>query len=248
MTMSSSRLRTVAGFVILFLLYQSSEAIGARLLHNNVLAASLMAAAFIAAWPVGRGLGYKGFDAYALSLKWPALRLLTGGLLLMGAVRLAAVFWGLNSGVYAIGTPAPAHVLALPLVLLGAALTTFIPSVAEDILTRGFWLEAARIRWAGWSFILATSLIYVLNHVFHLADPLEWIRLFCFGLAYATAAWKWRSLWAAVGLHWGWNLSNALLDIFITLNNTGPAVWLSAGAHLVTAAIIWLWPKPNDTI
>lgn len=175
------------------------------------------------------------------------LRLVCVGLLLAGLARLAALFWGLATGAYALGTPlSPPQALGLALLTLGALISTFAPSLAEDIVTRGFWLKAAAIRWSGPAFVLSTSVIYVLNHVFRLAEgPVEWARLLCFGLAYACAAWRWRSLWAAVGLHWGWNLSNTLLDGFTSVNvvNVEAGTWLSSGAHLILAAVVLLWPR-----
>jgi len=246
----ASRGRLIVGFLILFGLYQSAEGVGALLLHNGAVQALLMLTMLLAAWPVGRWLGYRGYDAYGLDLKAASGRLVIGGLLLAALARLAAAFWGLGDGVYALGAPPAATVsLALATAIAGAAISTFVPSIAEDILTRGFWLKAAGLRWAGPVFVLATSAIYVLNHLFRLGEgPLEWMRLFCFGLAYGCAAWRWRNLWAAVGLHWGWNLTNALLDTVVTLDAVRPEAtpWLSSGAHLAMAAIVLLWPQPPE--
>ena len=240
--------RRIAAFVILFALYQSAEGVGGLLLHNGAAQAVLMILALLVGWPVGRWLlGYRGYDAYALGLKpgWP--RLVAAGLLLAALARLAAIFWGLANGTFVVGAPPAPHAPIFQAgFILGAALSTFVPSVAEDILTRGFWLKAAGVAWTGPAFVLATSAIYVLNHVFRLGEgPVEWMRLFCFGLAYACAAWRWKSLWAAVGLHWGWNLTNAVLDGFVTIDAAHPAgsPWLSAGAHLAMAALVLLWPK-----
>jgi membrane protease YdiL (CAAX protease family) len=36
--------------------------------------------------------------------------------------------------------------------------------------------------------------------------------LYCFGLAYAAALFYSRSLWPAIGLHWGWNYAGQLGD------------------------------------
>jgi membrane protease YdiL (CAAX protease family) len=242
--------RRIAAFIVLFVLYQAAEGVGARLLHSASVQAVIMIGSLLAAWPIGRWLGYRGYDAYALDLSRHSLRLVFVGLLLAGLARLAALFWGLASGVYALGAPpSPPQGLALLILMSGAFVSTFVPSIAEDIVTRGFWLKAAAVRWSGPAFVLTASAIYVLNHIFRLAEgPVEWIRLFCFGLAYACAAWRWRSLWAAVGLHWGWNLSNALLDGFTSVNvmDAAGAPWLSVGAHLVLTATMLLWPRPPE--
>jgi len=245
------KLRLAISFAVVFALYQSAEGIGGRLLHNGAVSAVLMLAAFLSAWPLSMWLGYKGFGAYGLSLRRDAGRILLAGLLLMMCVRLAAVFVGVAAGAHSLAPlPSVPSGLALAGVLVGAAITTFVPSVTEDILTRGFWLEAAKWKWPGLAYVLATSTIYVLNHLYRLGEgPVEWLRLFCFGLAYATAAWKYKTLWAAVGLHWGWNLTNALLDSFVDLNATQPqtTALLSAGAHLVVAVIVLLVPRAAET-
>ncbi len=242
-----SRLRLIGAFLLVFTLYQAAEGVGARLLHNPAFASGLMLSAFAAAWAAGRWLGWRGFEAYALGFNTRWLGVLGGGMLLVATVRIGALLLGAQFGVYAIA-PAPvppAAVLAAS--LAAAALTTFVPSVTEDILTRGFWLGAARIQWSGPAFILATSVIYTLNHIFRLSDgPLEWLRLFCFGLAYAAAAWRWRSLWGAVGVHWGWNFTNAGLDLFAGIEAIAPqaASLLSAGAHVLIAGVMILAPRP----
>ena len=120
-------------------------------------------------------------------------------------------------------------------------------SLAEDILTRGFWYRAAGIRWrSGVVFVLASSTIYVLNHIYRLDNgPQEWLLLFCFGLAYAVALWRSGSLWGAVGLHWGWNLGNGVLAAAMPVSATDAhaAGWLSMGAHLLMLLLILALPK-----
>ena len=56
----------------------------------------------------------------------------------------------------------------------------------------------------------------------------------CMGLAYAAACWRWRSLWAAVGLHWGWNLANALSGA------VWPVEWADETAMRLAAALVHL--------
>jgi len=241
--------RLAAGFAVLFVLYQSAEGIGDRVLHAPAVQAGLMVAALLAAWPIGRWLGYRGYEAYGLERSRRVVWLVLGGLVLAAACRFAALAWGLRAGWY-VAAPAPAlpGFAQLAAAVAGAALSTFVPSLAEDILTRGFWLRAAQIAWRGTSFVLATSAIYLLNHIYRLeAGPLEWLRLFAFGIAYAGAAWKWRSLWAALGLHWGWNLANTLLGLFapFAIADATAAAILSAGAHLAMAAAVLLLPGPR---
>ncbi|WP_426688810.1 CPBP family intramembrane glutamic endopeptidase [Rhodanobacter ginsengiterrae] len=243
-----SRWQVVLAFVVLWLLYQSAEGVGGRWLHSFPVQAGLMLSCVLIAWPLSRWLGYRGYGAYALTRRHGWQSWLPAGLLLAVLAKFAAVWLGLAWGVYALDGQAPASTVAsllpaLPLLLL----STFVASLAEDILTRGFWYRAAGIPWrAGGVFVLASSAIYVLNHIYRLADgPLEWLTLFCFGLAYATALWRSGSLWAAVGLHWGWNLGNGLVDATIPASvvDARTAPWLSIGAHLLMLLLILVLPK-----
>ncbi len=107
--------------------------------------------------------------------------------------------------------------------------------MTEDILTRGYLCRAAGLRWRnGAAFVLASSALYVLNHVYRLQlGPREWLLLCAYGLVYATALWRTGSLWSAVGLHWGWNLGNGLAGNLAPVETTdaNAAALLSIGAH-----------------
>jgi len=234
--------RRLAGFLLLFLLYQSAEGIGGRWLHSFPVQAGLMLAALLAAWPVSRWLGYRRLDAYALALCPGAWTWLLAGLLLAAALKLAAVPLGMQLGWIAAGSGAPAPSLAnlasaLPMLLL----STFVPSLAEDILTRGYPYRAAGLTWRnGIGFVIASTALYVLNHLYRLhLGPGEWLLLSSYGLTYATALWRSGTLWAAVGLHWGWNLGNGMADVFWPdAQPLAMAPWLSIGAHVLMFALV----------
>lgn len=242
------RWRALLAFVLLWLLYQGAEGVGARWLHSFPVQAGLMLASVVVAWPLSRWLGYRGYAAYALTggngLRW----WLPGGLLLAVLTKFGTAWLGLHMGVYTADAPLSASVFsvllaALPLLLL----STFVASLAEDILTRGFWYRAAGLRWrSGVVFVLVSSAIYVLNHIYRLGNgPLEWLLLFCFGLAYAAALWRSGSLWGAVGLHWGWNLGNGLLGAVmpVSVTDAHAAAGLSVGAHLLMLLLVLTLPK-----
>ena len=76
----------------------------------------------------------------------------------------------------------------------------------------------------------------------------EQVRLFCLGLAYGAAAWRWRRLWGAVALHWGWNLTNVLVDHLMPTDTiaTDPARCLSAAVNLAMLAIVVLLPRGRE--
>jgi membrane protease YdiL (CAAX protease family) len=114
--------------------------------------------------------------------------------------------------------------------------STFVASISEDILTRGFIKRALPSLGARSLFIPVSAALYVLNHIYRLGNgPLEWLQLFCYGLAYAAALHYSGSLWPAVGLHWGWNFANSLADTTLQVDRLsdvgGPL--LSAGTHVI---------------
>ena len=239
---ATSATRIAIGFVCLFLLYQSAEGVGDRLLHSFPAQAGLMLACVVAAWPVSRWLGFRGLDAFALPLRARTLAWLPPLLVLAFALKAGALQAGLALGIYAPDATNPSPLSGLAAALPMLLLSTFVPSIAEDILTRGFPYRAAGIRWRrGAAFVGASSLLYVANHLYRLTlGPMEWLMLFVFGLAYATALWRTGSLWAAVGLHWGWNLGNATLAIAMptsTVDTDGGRL-MSMAAHLLMLATV----------
>jgi membrane protease YdiL (CAAX protease family) len=243
----NDRRRIALAFALLFVLYQAAEGIGARLLHSVPVQGAFLLAMLVAAWPVGRWLGFRGYDAYALEGRRAAPLLLAGGLALALLMKYVAVCVGMALNVYAARAPAsaPAATVSFLSSIPWALLVTFLPSLAEDLLTRGFVYRAARIHWQPWMFVLASSAFYVLDHVYRLGrGPTEWLTLFCFGLAYATAVVRTDSLWLAVGMHWGWNLANVLIGDILPHDvlSTTWSPFLSAAAHLIMLGVLFAIP------
>lgn len=245
------RRRAALAFALLFSLYQAAEGVGARLLDNFAVQAAFMVAMVVVAWPLGRWLGFRGYDAYGLGWHRSTPVLLAGGLALALLLKYVAVCVGMAFNVYLARAPAMPPMAAVSFLssIPWALVATFVPALAEDILTRGFLYRAIRVRWLPWVFMLASSLVYVLNHVYRLgAGPAEWAMLFCFGLAYAAAVIRTGSLWLAVGLHWGWNLANVLIGDILPYQVLSSA-WsslLSAAAHLVILGLLFAMPTQQE--
>ena len=233
-------------FLILFLAYQAPEGIGMRLLQSMSVLSVLMLLFFPVAWLVGRAMGFRGYDAWFLDLRKSALVLLCVCFIAAISAKVAAIFLGMHLGIYQIAS----NQLSLTFVsLLSAMAMTFFPSVAEDIVTRGFVMRIFPVgsRWL--AIVLVSSVVYVLNHIYRLANgPVEWLMLFCFGLAYASVMVASKSLWPAVGLHWGWNFAGAMSDQVadITLLDRQSQSFLSAGVHLVLFAICLVWIRQRN--
>lgn len=234
---ASSRLLLVAA--VLFFFYQMPEGVGN---------AYLLALFPFVAWWGSRALGFSGMRAWYLDARPGWLRLLVLGLVLAITAKFAAVAIGTRTGVYTFAWADAPRGAALAAALGFTAFSTFIASSAEDIVTRGLVMRAFPALGRHWSFIVVSAALFVLNHIYRLnKGPVEWLTIFCFGLAYAAALYRARTLWAAVGLHWGWNLANGLLDIFSRSDLAQPAVapFYSCAAHLVLLACALVFMRPS---
>ncbi len=232
-----SRLPLVAA--VLFFFYQLPEGAG----NFNLLALFPLVA-----WWGSRTLGFSGMQAWYLDARPGWLRLLALGLALAIAAKFIAFAIGTRTGVFIFAWADAPVGLALVGGLAFLAFSTFIASTAEDILTRGLVLRAFPKLGERPGFIVVSAALFVLNHIYRLhKGPVEWLTLFCFGLAYAAALYRTRTLWAAVGLHWGWNLANGLLDTFVQSDTVQPAVapFYSCAAHLVLLACALTLMRPT---
>ena len=245
--------RWLVAFAVLFVAYQAPEGLGGRVLHNGLLANLMMLAFLPIAWGVARWLQLGMGSAYALEWRARQGAWLLAGFALALAMKAIALQVGLANGIYLPGAPAAAPApVALAGMLVWLAISTFVPSIAEDIVTRGFWARVPGWRWRGPGLIAFTAGLYVLNHVYRLGNgPAEWAMLLCYGLAYGAALWRTGSLWPAVGLHWGWNFAGGAWDLAWPTELGDPllAKALSGGAHLLMLGVVlWLWPRAEDKV
>jgi membrane protease YdiL (CAAX protease family) len=233
-------------FLAIFIVYQASEALQTVLKAGGAAGPALMLAALLLAWPAGRLIDRAPWRAYGLEWRRGAADVMAVGLALAFLAKLAALAAGLSVGAYG-PAAAPPPGLSIAAVAL-AAFTTFVPSLVEDILTRGLLLRAP-LRLTFWTYTFGSAAIYTLNHVWRFGwGPSEQIRLFCLGLAYGAAAWRWNSLWAAVALHWGWNFASAVTDLALPIDGLDPMAgrYVSAGAHLIVLLIVARMPTRDD--
>lgn len=235
-------LRLALVFAVLFVAYQLPEGLGLRVLHSVPINAALMLAFFAVAWFCGRALGFRGFDAWFMSLTPGCLGLLVAMFALACAAKAAALGLGSALGIYRVASSGQGaeQVLMAALMMLPY---TFIPSAAEDILTRGFLMRALPRLSRRWLFVVASAALYVANHIYRYADgPLELARLFAFGLAYGAGLYYSRSLWAAIGMHWGWNFAGQFGDAVISSDIIAPAQGplISIAGHLLMLGVVVL--------
>jgi membrane protease YdiL (CAAX protease family) len=234
-------MRVALAFAALCVSYHLPEAIGQRVLGSLSAVAALFLLFYVVAYAVARSLcrGRSALFAYALEPRHRIAAIATVAFALAVCLKMISVIVGLRLGIY---TATAAQVPTAMPIAVSLAMTV-VPSVAEDIVTRGFWFRAAGIRWRARTFIVASSAIYVANHVFRLGQgPGEWAMLFVFGIVYALTLVRIGSLWAAVGLHWGWNFGNELAALVWQAGVTSPAGTraLAIGSHMVMGLVVFL--------
>lgn len=230
-------------FAILFAAYQAGEGLAIRILHSDALLIALRLGFLPLAWICARALGFGGLDAWYMGRTPGWAKLFAASFALAILVKVGALGIGAKIGVYQAG---PIQSIEWTGLLTGALLLlpyTFLPAVAEDIITRGFLMRAlSALSWR-WTFVVVSAGLFVLNHIYRLGDgPAEWSRLFAMGLAYAAALYVTRSLWPAIGLHMGWNFMGLLADRVAPMGAAVPAhgVLMTVAAHLVMLAVVVL--------
>ena len=232
--------KILIAFLILFAVYQTAEGMQTLFAPLSPVGPALMLLTPLLAWPLGRWLGWRGYDAYGLDLRRSSFVLLAIGLIVAGLAKFGSLAVGLGMGAYARSDAvSPLTPIFLPVALL----SSFVPSIAEDIIARGFLLRTIPVRLGFRAYVLASAALFTANHIWRFDwGASEQVRLFCLGLAYAAAAWRWRTLWAAVALHWGWNFANILAGVLLPaeMGDVVEARLLAAAVHLLLFAIIAL--------
>jgi uncharacterized protein len=126
------------------------------------------------------------------------------------------------------------------------AIGTLLPSLAEDILTRGYIMSYRPGKWNVYLLILFSAGLYVLNHIFRLNKPDVMVYLFVMGLLLMWAFVATRSLWLTLGIHWGSNIAyqffaNAVS--FETIKDTGMENYVLAACYVLGFALVFLLYK-----
>lgn len=219
----------LAGFLLLFFIYHFPEFFTAFWIMA-VFKIGFLLLAFV----TGRLQGWKGLEGFGLGLRMGWWQQLVKGLL------LGLLFFGLAEGLAVVfgyekfNGIAAADVLLkqLPLILL----MTFFPSIAEDILTRGYLYGHLFSKMKPWHWVLLSAVVYVLNHMWRLTEsPAVLVYLFMLGLVLAFTVWKTKALWLALGIHWGANIafesSHSIVQTEAIVAHDG-STWI--------LAIVWL--------
>ncbi len=224
---TSTPVRLVLGFLLLAIPYHAAEY--AMRFHGHIfLFLGFMLTVIAAAYAVARWQGFRGLGAWGLQVTPRTLTWLAMGLGVGGFFYVAALLVRLWLGIEVMAaTPGPSTLLSMTLLF---ALGTFLPSLAEDILTRGYLYRHLRSKTTGPGFILLSSTVYVLNHVYALGNgPAQLLFLFVLGLVLAVPLVNTRNLWYTVGVHWAGNIVYRVGNDVLAVrqgSNSFPGLWV----------------------
>jgi membrane protease YdiL (CAAX protease family) len=233
--MPQHQLKFLSGFIILFFIYHFPEFFTALWVAAVFKISFLFIAFLLARWQ-----GWNGLGGYGLSLH----RLWWKNLLL--GIFIGCAFWAIAEILSLLAgfenfisiKNIQAVLTSLPLALL----MTFFPSIAEDLLTRGYLFGHFSKQIRPPVFIFFSAMVYVLNHIWRLHDDVSVLAyLFILGLSLAWALVYTKSLWLTLGLHWGGNILFALSENNLTTQaaDKNAANWmLSASYCLMFLAIV----------
>lgn len=238
--MKSKTLSFIIGFILLFAVYHFPEFFTAFWIMA-VFKIGFLLVAFM----TGRVQGWKGLEGFGLGLRTGWWRQLLKGLLLGLLFFGFAIVLSVSVGFERFQGFASFNVVVnqLPLLLL----MTVFPSVAEDILTRGYLFGHLFAKMKPWGWVLLSAAVYVLNHIWRLTeDPAVLTYLFVFGVALAFTVWKTKSLWLAFGIHWGANIAfestHSLAKTESIAAHYG-STWILAAVWMLLLLFFSLFPK-----
>lgn len=205
----------ISGFFILFLIYHFPEFFSVFWVAAVFKTVFLLVALLLAFFQ-----GWRKVSIYGLILKskW-GLKLFLGlivGLFGFGLSVLISTLFGFEK---IVSFPSTQMLIdQLPMILL----MTSIPSIAEDILTRGYLFGHLKNVMSGKMWILISAVVYVLNHIWRLTDGVAVLSyLFLLGLLLAYTVWDTKSLWLAFGIHWGANIAFESTNSLIKTESEG---------------------------
>ncbi|MCF1713688.1 CPBP family glutamic-type intramembrane protease [Flavihumibacter sp. RY-1] len=202
----------IAGFLILFFIYHFPE-----FFQSFWITALFKIGFLIVAIILCRLQGWKGLEGYGLSFNKKWYLVLASGLLIGFGAFVSSILISIGIQFEQIENIQSIEFFlqSIPLTLL----MTFFPSIAEDILTRGYLYGHLKLlKPTIW--ILLSSTIYVLNHIWRLNDGIPVLSyLFLLGVVLAISVLAKRSLWLALGIHWGANIAYELSNSGLKLNS-----------------------------
>lgn len=228
------------GFAILFSVYHFPEVLQNHYQKPLILLFELSMLLFtIVAFIIGKQKFKNGFRMYGLfGFRQHLGNLVKGlfiGIFISVLANLIPVWFGWNEMFVHFDW---SQILVQSLLFM---VGTLLPSLAEDLLTRGylkaFWPE----KWNLNGLILLSAVVYVLNHIFRINKPDVMLYLFILGLFLMWAFIVTGSLWLTLGIHWGSNIAYQFFTNVVTTNSlkeTGMENYILAGCYALGFGLV----------
>jgi membrane protease YdiL (CAAX protease family) len=201
--MNPTSLKTIAGFVLLFAGYHAAEYM---MLFRKSPAGFLLLTGlfFLAGFLIARWQGDKSLHRWGLSTQrgFPAF-LITG--LLAGLtinMLMTLTCHALDIEFISFVPPLRQFLPQAALLLFGCGLS----SLSEDVLTRCYVFRHTDKKWNPVTIVLFSSLVYALNHIYRLQQPVSFLYLFMLGIQLAVPLLVTRNIWYTLGVHWAGNI------------------------------------------
>lgn len=235
------------GFVVLFLIYHLPEFLQIYYQKPLILVLELGMLLFIViAFIFGRQWYPNGFRIYGLRSLLKNRGNLVKGLLI--GILIAAIANLIPVWLHWSEISIQVDWLQIFLLPLLFAAGTLLPSLAEDILARGYlriyWPESWNLNWL----VPFSAAVYVLNHIFRLDKPDVMLYLFILGFLLMWCYVKTGTLWLTLGIHWGSNIAYQIftnLIILKSIKETGLENYVLAGSYLLGFLLVILFQKNN---
>lgn len=238
--MKPSVFKIIGGFVLLFACYHTAEYF---ILYRNSAAGFLYLSAlfFIAGLFVAKWQGDTGLEGWGLAVKksFPVY-FLTGlltGLAISTLLFLSCLF--LDMAVVSFVPPLHQFLPQAGLLIFGCA----ISSLTEDVLTRGYIFRHARHRWTQPLVVVVSALVYGLNHIHRLDEPVYFLYALVLGVQLALPLLLTGNIWYTFGVHWAGNIVYHLTNSVMHTsggNNPFPSIVLAIIFALLSIPIHWL--------
>ena len=216
-------LAIVAGYLVIFLVYQLAEANGQDILSippKPLSTFTLFILAIVVVAVVARLQGINGLAAFGLGFESNWWKYYAGGLLLGTAVQAVLERIGIH---FHIREVSGFHLNAADLLrhFLWILFANFPAAAAEDLLTRGYPFYFMRDL-PLMVFVIISTLLYVFNHMIRLVTKpvTDWFYLPFIGLTLAFALARTGSLWLVIGLHQSINVSSYMMRQMMEVKTT----------------------------
>ena len=198
-----SLLPFLLGFTALFTCYHAAEYM-VLYMNSSIGFLGLSTLFFVIAFAVARWQGYQGLSAWGMVFKKSNFIFLLAGLLAGLAVNTLAYLssMALNQEMVSFIPPVQQFIPQASLLIFGCAFS----SLTEDVLTRGYLYRHLTGRVSTGLLVLISALVYVLNHIHRLDEPVYLLFLFIVGIQLMIPFVICKNIWYTMGIHWAGNI------------------------------------------